>query len=877
MASNIINKSKDINNTTISDSSEEDPSQNSLKKFPQNHANPGNNSRNGYNEENDPDVLINLTEGLEQKKKKNHPTVNDKTIYQLIQAIIDNDKTLVEKIIKSSNVPINELINYTTKEGMCPIHYAAIHGSLSCFMYLLSQKAQTNKPCEGLPLIHLSLCKSIYIKNQEICLKMFNYIYENLPEQKRHIDRLGRTFLHLIFEYDFMEALSDKKITMDDLFQVDKNGEYVINYVYIYNSGKCFWKVAKDPYFLGSLYREIRNKYAQNKKFTLKEKFLEKLFCHQNYYIIAIIVVNSNTFVDELLEDLSNLKSFYSKNDPSKPEIEQRNINQMEQNIDYVIGVLDKIASKDINSQKDMHFDFPQKIQDYTGVIFNENCMNHLLLPDDPVLHANDRYLMYENSDRLACLINDEDGIILNDRVFHFKGVNIDIDYKNRNIAQGSGSENLLFFKSQRKSTLNDILKCHDICYIEKLKNLCEQIKNGNSNGHNKNKNDNHKNNNNIKIENNINYNLNCINTNPLYKKSIEDKSHYFKYQKLDEDTYLNEYSYENIYNTTGCVFDAIDLVMKNTVKNAFVLVRPPGHHSGYYGPVENPVITSSGFCIVNNICIGAAYAKYKYKNEIKKIAIVDFDVHHGNGTEEIVQMLKGKPFKHSIHTEKMGTFINKQYKRLNWLDFDDAKNVLFISTHLYFEDNPKIFYPYTGGLDNNTPKEDEIYPGGILNIPFGPKNNNPGEYRSIFKTKLLPRLTKFKPDLIMISAGFDGHENEYINKGKMKLNEFDFAYITQQIQFIANKYCNGRVVSVLEGGYNVSSGLVSSFAQSAFFHARFLNSSINMFHFSESKISGMKRNHDNEDDLYGKISKNKLKVRKNDKSKHENENGDDE
>ena len=182
------------------------------------------------------------------------------------------------------------------------------------------------------------------------------------------------------------------------------------------------------------------------------------------------------------------------------------------------------------------------------------------------------------------------------------------------------------------------------------------------------------------------------------------------------------------------------------------------------------------------------------------------------------------------------------------------------------------MFYAYTGGEDKKKKKEDDIYPGGILNIPFGSKNNNnTANYRGIFRTVLIPRLQKFKPDLIMISAGFDGHENEYINQGRMRLNEFDFAYITQQIQFVANKCCNGRVVSVLEGGYNVSSGLVSSFAQSAFFHARFLNSSINMFQYSEPKLSGLKRNYElNEDDLSGKVSKNKLKLRKNDKSKHD-------
>ena len=877
MASNIINKSKDINNTTISDSSEEDPSMNSTQKYSKNPLASTTKVKPEYNEEIDPDFFIHITEGIEQKRKKNHSNVSDKTIYHLISAIIDDDKILAEKIIKSSSASAQEIINFTNKEGMCPIHYAVIYGSMSCLMYLLSQKAQTNKTCEGLPLIHLSLCRSIYLKNQDICLKMFNYIYDNIPEQRKYIDRLGRSFLHLIFEYDFMEALNDKNITNEDLFQIDKNGDYVINYVYIYNAGKCFWKVAKDPFFLGNLYKEIRNRYASNKKFMLKEKFLDNLFSHQNFYIIAILVVNSNIFVNELMEDLNNLKNFYSKIDPNKSDLEKRSLNQMGQNIDYVINILNRICNKDINSQKEMHFDFPHKIQEFTAIVFNDNCIKHLLLPDDPLKHSNARYVMYENSDRLACLIDEEDGIILNDRVFHFKGVNIEIDYKMRNNVQGSGSgsECLLFFKSQRKSTLNDILKCHDIGYIEKLKNLCEQIKNDFNNSHNKNKHENNKNNH-IKNENSINYNLNCINTNPLFKESIEDRSHYFKYQKFDVDTYLNEYSYENIYNTTGCVFDAIDLVMRGTVKNAFALIRPPGHHSGYFGPVENPLGTSGGFCIVNNVCIGAAYAKYKYKNELKKIAIIDFDVHHGNGTEEIVQMLKGKPFKHSIQTENMGTFINKQYKRLNWLDFDDAKNVLFVSTHLYFEDNPKIFYPYTGGLDNNTVKEDEIYPGGILNIPFGPKNNNPLDYRNIFKAKLIPRLHKFKPDLIMISAGFDGHENEYINKGKMKLNEFDFSYITQQIQFIANKYSNGRVVSVLEGGYNVSSGLVSSFAQSAFFHARFLNSSINMFHCFEVKLSGMKRKYDDEPDILDKSNKNKNKVKKNDKSRHDDIDDDD-
>ena len=311
---------------------------------------------------------------------------------------------------------------------------------------------------------------------------------------------------------------------------------------------------------------------------------------------------------------------------------------------------------------------------------------------------------------------------------------------------------------------------------------------------------------------------------------------------------------------------------MKGTAKNAFALIRPPGHHAGYYGPVENPLLTSMGFCIVNNVAIGAAYAKYKYKNDINRIAIVDFDVHHGNGTEEIIQMLTGKIFNDKSVSDRNVTIISKTKRRLNWLDFDDAKNILFISTHVFIEDDPKTFYPYTGGVDTNTYKDSDLYPGGILNIPFGPKNNNPKEYKNVLKSKIIPRLYKFKPDLVFISAGFDGHENEVINQKKMQLTEFDFAYITQQIQFVANKFCKGRVVSVLEGGYNVSTGLISSFAQSAFVHTRFLNLSINMFHCYDVKLTGNKRKYEisEENEIFDKINKVKTKPRRSDRIRHQ-------
>ena len=810
---------------------------------------------NSTNEENsikDPKKLKNV----------NPSSSKEKTFYQFITGIFNDDKPQLEKILKACQS--HAMVNRLSIEGFTPIQYAALFGSISSFDYLLSLKAQTDKEVEGLHLIHLSLSRAIFKKDHKKCLNMFNHIYKKLPEQRKYVDRLGRTFLHLIFEYDFHDALEKVDISTEDLFQEDYNGDYVINYIYIYNANNCFMQVAKDPKILAELYSLTRKKYEENKggKYILKEKFLENLFIRQNFYAIGIMIINGVYFQKELMEDLNNLSKYYSQIDKSQSEIEQYGINCMKENIKYAISIL-KIINKYNNN---FQFKFPKKIEKKTGIIYNSNCIKHIQLPDENVKHLTTRADMFENSDRLFCLIDEKSGVILNDQIFHF-GKGTKYEY--------SGNPDVIFFESTRKACLNDILKCHDIKYIKNLKNLCEKINQKNTKSNNQELNNgNNMSNNNENID-DINCNLNCLNSNPAVIAEMQNtektKNSLFNYQKIDCDTYINEYSYENIYNTTGCVFDAIDLVMHKTIENAFVLIRPPGHHAGFYGPVENPVVTSSGFCIVNNVAIGAAYLKNVYRDSIKKIAIVDFDVHHGNGTEEIIQMLNYKKFSKSFQYEKNGFFTVEDTKQINWLDFDDAKNILFISTHIYDKANEKKFYPYSGGTETNTDKESPLYPGGILNIPFGFKNNLPYEYRNVFRAKVIPRLCKFKPDFILISAGFDGHENESINQHHMSLNEFDFAFITQQIQFVANKYSEGRVVSVLEGGYNVSTGIISSFAQSALTHARFLNSSVNMCQCFDIKLTGIKRKYELEDEMntYNKNNKVKNKPRRSERIKH--------
>ena len=807
----------------------------------------------------------NIINDPKKSKNLNTSTVKEKTFYQFIAGILKDDKPLLERILKACQS--HAMVNRISIEGFTPIQYAALFGSISAFDYLLSLKAQADKEVEGLHLIHLSLSRAIFIKDQKKCLKMFNHIYNKLPEQRNYVDRLGRTFLHIIFEYDFDEALKDIKISIEDLFQEDANGDFVINYIYIYNSNKCFFQVASDAKFLSEIYCLIRKKYEENKggKYILKEKFLENLFLRQNYYSLGVIIANSSIFRKELLEDLYSLSDYYSQIESSQTEIEQEGINAMKSNINYAIQMT-KLAG-----ENNPHFEFPANMTKKTAIFYNSNCIKHIQLPDDTVKHLTTRMEMFENSDRLDCLINDESGVILNDQIFHYRKTAKHLH---------SGCKFVQFYKTERKACLNDILKCHDIKYIQNLKNLCEKI-NQNKNKINTIESENDL----ININNNdqseeINGNLNCLNSNPIIKAEMKKNNisntnnSLFNYQKIDCDTYINEYSYENIYNTAGCVFDAIDCVMEKRAQNAFVLIRPPGHHAGYYGPVENPVVTSTGFCIVNNVAIGAAYTKNIYKNQIKKIAIFDFDVHHGNGTEEIIQMLNYKKFQKSFQYEKNGYFTVEDTKQINWLDFDDAKNILFISTHIYDKANEKKFYPYSGGTETNTLKNSKLYPGGILNIPFGFKNNLPYEYRNVFRAKVIPRLYKFKPDFIFISAGFDGHENESINQHHMSLNEFDFAFVTQQIQFVANKFSEGRVVSVLEGGYNVSTGIISSFAQSALTHARFMNLSINMHQCFDVKLTKIKRKYEMEDEMniYNKNNKVKNKPRRSERIRHHDE-----
>jgi acetoin utilization deacetylase AcuC-like enzyme len=202
-------------------------------------------------------------------------------------------------------------------------------------------------------------------------------------------------------------------------------------------------------------------------------------------------------------------------------------------------------------------------------------------------------------------------------------------------------------------------------------------------------------------------------------------------------DTAISEMTWQAALLSAGAAVQAVDAVMSGEYRNAFCATRPPGHHAGIFGRTfhddDSHKACSNGFCFINNVAVAASYAMSQYRNQIQKIAIVDFDVHHGNGTQEIVEALIGEK-RFTIKTSTLspfGTveFTQKQYRP--WLDHDDGGNVLFTSVHLFDNENkskssesmdfPKhVFYPGTGDVSENTPETDEnVYPGGIFNVPI--------------------------------------------------------------------------------------------------------------------------------------------------------------
>ena len=215
-------------------------------------------------------------------------------------------------------------------------------------------------------------------------------------------------------------------------------------------------------------------------------------------------------------------------------------------------------------------------------------------------------------------------------------------------------------------------------------------------------------------------------------------------YAHLDADTAINAHTWQAALRSAGAALAATDAVIAGELENAFCAVRPPGHHA-----LRNQAM---GFCFFNNVAVAAKYAVERHG--LKRVAVVDFDVHHGNGTEDILS---------------------------------GDERVLMVS----FFQHP--FYPHSGT---------ENPAANMLNIPVAAYTKGM-DVRELVDTYWVPRLEEFKPEMIFISAGFDAHRED--DMGQMGLTEQDYAWITDRIRTIALRHAKGRIVSCLEGGYSLS------------------------------------------------------------------------
>lgn len=226
---------------------------------------------------------------------------------------------------------------------------------------------------------------------------------------------------------------------------------------------------------------------------------------------------------------------------------------------------------------------------------------------------------------------------------------------------------------------------------------------------------------------------------------------------ELDPDTFMMPHTLGAALHAAGSAAQGVDLVMNGQFKNAFCAVRPPGHHAEYD--------RAMGFCIFNNVAVGARHAINHYG--LERVAIVDFDVHHGNGTEHIFQR--------------------------------DPK-VMYASSYQH------PYYPFSdpGASHDN-----------IVHIPLTAGTGS-ADFRAAILEQLIPALDEFKPELLMLSAGFDAHKKDPL--AQLRLDDNDFVWITEQMMAVAERHCQERIVSVLEGGYELD-----ALGRAAFAHIRTL------------------------------------------------------
>ena len=700
-----------------------------------------------------------------------------------------------------------------------PLHIALLNGSLECLKLLLKEGADTGVGCEGNPLMHIAVSVGALERFRPFSLDAMKAIMDHCGkmENVQITDDFRRTPLHLAADIGllnvaklllstFQNSSSEGQPEMDVssslrdyLLSRDKLGNTCLHYA-----------ACRGHYEMVDL---ILN-HAQEIKLNDEEN-LGGLLCttknfqkcvplhlavRRGYAKIAARLLVADAPGQSLKSKnilgntaLADAKAYGHGLIREKVLLAKKSGNPLSPS-DAEVLALEARRAKIMKKSK-------------TLIIRSDACENHFTCRPSSLFRGFLNSAPPENVNRLKVLTSPDHGGILTATEF--------------------GQPEYLWENDPPKAKMSDVLRVHEWHYIRHVQEVCDTLSD--------------------------------------HADDVDGIG------SLDGDTQISRFTFDAAFVAAGASILGVDKVMEASensgISRVFCAVRPPGHHAGPTGAVSgsstDPTIPmkgqshSHGFCLLNNVAVAAAYAMNVHRNKIKRVAIVDFDVHHGNGTEACVSSVTPTVLEQRLNiggNDGSGTYAFqgsvKSHKFKPWFDVNDSEAILFASCQGYGESLPgtgHMFYPGTGATYDTKPPpfsesdsmeylNDEghefTYRGGSRPYLGGPRIVNvgikgPKSERSLWKRawrdKILPAVASHKPDLIFISAGFDAHAKDDMNSGYIGMLECDYEWVTNELVKIANKYSEGRIVSVLEGGYRIQGGLVSPFARSVASHVRAL------------------------------------------------------
>lgn len=744
--------------------------------------------------------------------------------------------------------------------GHTPLHVSLLHFQLETVAFLLKHGSPAEMNAEGLPPLHIAVSAGAFSAHRDFAVGATKLLLENGANIARQDDwhsnalhiaaRIGRTdVLEVLLNFG-LELLRDEERFLSEstielsrenpegnekncaliraMYAVDRSGETPYHAAASANQPdalKLLLSIVEDIHNAASEAHLMENVESSN---LTDGRLTPPVTCsnkkgwtpihsaaHAGSTSCVAILCRSNGGKEALaLKDQRGLTA---------KEMAMRNgyhhvVSAMQENPQdsrSVTQIVDRTGSL---QQEQLSTAQPSTgtVVNQTLLLHHEACLKHLTC--DPANLRRGRDFPPENMSRLRVLLDDDFGVLKADEFSGSTGT------------YGTGVPRYRWDADPPLAPLADILRVHSWPYIQQIKQKVAV----------------------------------AAARELLLGGTTKDMPSEPVLVHLDGDTVVSAGTWDAARHAAGAVIKAVDEVVAGKARNAFAAIRPPGHHAGPEGLVvdlekkegsaNDGKHGSLGFCLVNNVAVGAAYALHVHRSTIQRLAILDFDVHHGNGTEAILQRVL--PTKKTIGFStpySEGTQVFPLWSP--WLDDGDKDHIFFASVQGYGAygndcteelelEEPAaqgaLFYPGTGKTRDSRMVSAEI--GGdadagcnsgadgprVINVGINGPGSMRGHWRRSWRDKILPELVSFDPDIIFISAGFDAHKKDEMNSGFIGLVEADYDWVTREIVKVANHCCEGRVVSVLEGGYKIGGRFISAFARSVATHVRALGNASN-------------------------------------------------